>query len=111
MFSRKNLAAAAASAVIATGVVAAPAFAEETVDPEYSVATVETQPGAEVDPDYSVTETKDVKDEGSSDFDLSELSSGSSSEDEAKGDSEGSVSADTLSFLGKAIEFLKGLLG
>lgn len=110
MFSRKNLAAAAASAVIATGVVAAPAFAEETVDPEYSVATVETQPGAEVDPDYSVTETKDIKDEGSSDFDLSELSSGSS-EDEAKGDSEGSVSGDTLSFLGKAIEFIKGLLG
>ncbi|MGV0360399.1 hypothetical protein [Corynebacterium mastitidis] len=94
MFSRKNLAAAAASAVIATGVVAAPAFAEETVDP-----------------DYSVTETKDIKDEGSSDFDFSELSSGSSSEDEAKGDSEGSVSGDTLSFLGKAIEFIKGLLG
>ncbi|MDK8450182.1 hypothetical protein [Corynebacterium mastitidis] len=90
MFSRKNLAAAAASAVIATGVVAAPAFAEEPVDP-----------------DYSVTETKDIKDEGSSDFDFSELSS----EDEAKGDSEGSVSGDTLSFLGKAIEFIKGLLG
>ncbi|WPF65939.1 MULTISPECIES: hypothetical protein [unclassified Corynebacterium] len=106
MFSRKNLAAAAASAVIATGVVAAPAFADEPVDPDYSVATA-TQEAPEVDPEYSVVK-KDEQAEGSTGS-VSELSSsdeGKTTEEK----SEGSSAEDFLGVAGKVLKFILGIL-
>lgn len=106
MFSRKNLAAAAASAVIATGVVAAPAFAEEPVDPDYSVATA-TEQAPEVDPDYSVVK-KDEQAEGSTGS-VSELSS--STEDKATEEkTEGSSTEDTLGVVAKVVKLILGIL-
>ncbi|KQB83266.1 hypothetical protein [Corynebacterium oculi] len=106
MFSRKNLAAAAASAVIATGVVAAPAFAEEPVDPDYSVATA-TEQAPEVDPDYSVVK-KDEQGEGSTSF-LSELSSSNEGKTTDE-QTEGSSTEDALGVLGQVVKFILGIL-
>ncbi|KQB86115.1 hypothetical protein [Corynebacterium lowii] len=106
MFSRKNLAAVAASAVIASGAVAAPAFAEEPVDPDYSVVNVE---GTE-NTDTTAPETeKGEQTEGS--FDFSELSSGLSSSDEQATD-QGSTgsSEDDLGLIVKVVKFIMGIL-
>ncbi|MBC3185779.1 hypothetical protein H7347_04190 [Corynebacterium sp. zg-331] len=111
MLSRKNLAAVAASAVIATGVVATPAFAAEPVDPDYSVATVD-QDNPKADSEATTQEGAETeKAEGSAASTLlSELSSSSEGKSEA-GKSEGSSASDALGLVGTLVKLIMGILG